>query len=96
MGLRWHLAELLEQAGINPADPTLAISPEMLENTPPAGLDMAELARWCERLKCQPGDLLSWTSEDPADQAARNLAGDLFYQSFLAYRTQEEEEDDEV
>ncbi|MNU10891.1 hypothetical protein D3C72_2583240 [compost metagenome] len=57
---------------------------------------MAALARWCERLKCQPGDLLSWVSEDPAERAARNLAGDLFYQSFLAFRSQDEDDADQT
>ena len=40
----------------------------------------------CAALDCQPGDLLGFAPASPADQAALNLANDLFYQSFLSHR----------
>ena len=93
MGVMWHLSELLDQRGLVVADLGAPIGPDWLTPTPPEGLGMAELARLCERLGCQPGELLTYEAEDPAAQAARNLAGDLFYQSFLAHRAMDEDDD---
>jgi hypothetical protein len=44
------------------------------------------LADLCQALGCQPGELLSWRPDDPAEQAERALAQDKLFQSFLAYK----------
>lgn len=96
MGLRWHLAEWLVQRRLDPdaLEGALgaAIAPDWLDPTPPATLTMADLAALCAALSCQPGDLLTYDSEDPAEQAARNLSADLFYQSFLNHQAMLEEQ----
>ncbi|HEY9721299.1 MAG TPA: helix-turn-helix domain-containing protein [Oscillatoriaceae cyanobacterium] len=87
MGLVWHLESLLAER-----------NPEVLANLPfalphgdeaPGALTLAQLAEICRVLACQPGDLLSYAFDTPAEQAARQLANDLFYQSFLAYQDDE-------
>jgi DNA-binding Xre family transcriptional regulator len=71
-----------------------AIDDAWLADTPPEDLTMAELAALCAAIRCQPGDLLTFAPEDPADQAALDLSGNQFYQSFLAHRATLEEAED--
>jgi DNA-binding Xre family transcriptional regulator len=63
-----------------------AIDETWLADAPPGDLTMGDLAALCAALRCQPGDLLAFAPEDPADQAALDLSGNQFYQSFLAHR----------
>ena len=44
------------------------------------------------RRRAANGDLLGFAPASPADQAALNLANDLFYQSFLSHRAAMDEE----
>lgn len=84
MGLVWNLERLLEERG---PDALAALPFELPRgDTPPAELTLAELAEVCRVLGCQPGELLSYAPETPAEQAAAQLAKDQFYQSFLAYQ----------
>ena len=76
-----------------PPPSDLADDETWLGAAPPTGLTIADLATLCGLLGCQPGDLLGYAPESPADQAALNLANDLFYQSFLAHRAGQEEVD---
>ena len=55
---------LAERVGITPAN--LAV----LKNGRAKAVRFTTLAALCEALGCQPGDLLRWESEDPADGAA--------------------------
>ena len=95
MALSWHLAEALDRAGRDLAAiaPSLEVDETWLGAAPPTGLTIADLATLCGLLGCQPGDLPGYAPESPADQAALNLANDLFYQSFLAHRAGQEEVD---
>jgi hypothetical protein len=90
MGLRWMLSALLDQRQGDRAAVAMAIGRAIddawLADVPPEDLSMAELAALCAALKCQPGDLLGFTPDDPAEQAALDLSGNQFYQSFLAHR----------
>jgi putative transcriptional regulator len=55
---------LAERVGITPAN--LAV----LKNGRAKAVRFTTLAALCEALGCQPGDLLRWEPEDPADGAA--------------------------
>lgn len=98
MGLRWMLSALLDQRQGDRAGVAMAIGRAIdetwLADVPPDDLTMAELAALCAALKCQPGDLLSFAPDDPADQAALDLSGNQFYQSFLAHRASLESPED--
>lgn len=97
MGLRWRLAETLATRHTELDDLAMrldfAIDERWLGPEPPTGVGLAELAALCEALGCQPGDLLGYDADSPEEQAAANLANDLFYQSFLAHRSGLEDED---
>lgn len=97
MPVRWKLPELLRERGLSWED---------LDGMTQIGLDVTwqweqyprdatlwELIAVCRALGCQPGDLLVFEEDDPAAEAERNLANDLFYQSFLAHRAGLEDED---
>jgi hypothetical protein len=90
MGLVWHMAELLEASGMDvhafESTAGFKVPPAWLGSTPPPDmrLDMVELI--CETLGRQPGELLTLEAKTPSAMAERNLAGDLFYQSYLAHR----------
>jgi hypothetical protein len=71
-----------------------AIDETWLAGAPPDDLTMGDLAALCAALKCQPGDLLTFAPDDPAEQAALDLSGNQFYQSFLAHRAAMETADD--
>jgi putative transcriptional regulator len=60
---------LAERFGITPAN--LAV----LKNGRAKAVRFTTLAALCEVLECQPGDLLRWESEDPADEAAPTTGG---------------------
>lgn len=98
MGLRWMLSALLDQRQGDRAELAAAlgraIDAAWLADAPPADLTMADLAGLCAALKCQPGDLLAFAPDDPADQAALDLSGNQFYQSFLAHRANLEAAED--
>ncbi|MPZ61868.1 MAG: helix-turn-helix domain-containing protein [Propionibacteriales bacterium] len=53
---------LAERVGITPAN--LAV----LKNGRAKAVRFTTLAALCEALGCQPGDLLRWEPEDPADE----------------------------
>jgi hypothetical protein len=95
MGLVWHFSERLADRGMDVAAfqsvAGFRVDPSWLESKPPLDmhLDMIELI--CETLQCQPGELVTLESEDPGAIADRTLAGDLFYQSFLAHRENRED-----
>jgi DNA-binding Xre family transcriptional regulator len=84
------LSTLLDQRQGDRAELAMAIGRAIdetwLADAPPDDLTMADLAALCAALRCQPGDLLTFAPADPADQAALDLAGNQFYQSFLAHR----------
>ena len=90
MGLRWHLVEHLARVGM--AWPELearlgfTVPGELRGDVPPIDLSLPIVADLCQALACQPGELLSWLPDDPAEQAERTLAQDLLFQSFLAYK----------
>jgi hypothetical protein len=92
MGLRWHLTEHLVQAGLSWSDLEgrlgFAVPGDLRGDVPPIDLTLPVLADLCQALGCQPGALLSWQPDDPAEQAERTLAQDLLFQSFLAYKQQ--------
>jgi putative transcriptional regulator len=56
---------LAERVGITPAN--LAV----LKNGRAKAVRFSTLAALCEVLACQPGDLLRWEPEEPADEAAQ-------------------------
>ena len=70
---------LAERVGITPAN--LAV----LKNGRAKAVRFTTLAALCEVLDCQPGDLLRWESEDPAD-GARPVGGGA--QSFAHGRSE--------
>lgn len=90
MGLRWHLVEYVERHGINWPDLAerlgFTVGADLKRETPPIDLSLPIVADLCQALDCQPGDLLTWRPDDPAEQAERALAQDQFFQSFLAYK----------
>ena len=55
---------LAERVGITPANLSV------LKNGRAKAVRFTTLAALCEALECQPGDLLRWEPEDPADGAA--------------------------
>lgn len=55
---------LAERVGITPAN--LAV----LKNGRAKAVRFTTLEALCEALECQPGDLLRWEPEDPADAGA--------------------------
>jgi putative transcriptional regulator len=55
------VGELAERVGITPAN--LAV----LKNGRAKAVRFTTLAALCEALECQPGNLLRWEPEDPAD-----------------------------
>ena len=59
---------LAERVGITPAN--LAV----LKNGRAKAVRFTTLAALCEVLECQPGDLLRWEPEDPADGRRRSAA----------------------
>jgi hypothetical protein len=90
MGLRWHLVEHLGRVGLEwgtlEARLGFAVPGDLRGGVPPIDLSLSVLADLCQALACQPGDLLSWGPDDPAEQAERALAQDQLFQSFLAYK----------
>ncbi|WP_049822657.1 helix-turn-helix domain-containing protein [Arthrobacter sp. H41] len=60
---------LAERIGITPAN--LAV----LKNGRAKAVRFTTLAALCEVLDCQPGELLRWESEDPADEASPGDGG---------------------
>lgn len=90
MGLTWHLMEILTARGLTPgdleADLSFPLRPELCAETPPADMTLDDLAAFCQALGCQPGELLSFESEDPTETARRELARNASYQSFLAFQ----------
>ena len=58
---KMSVGELADRVGITPAN--LAV----LKNGRAKAVRFATLAALCEVLKCQPGDLLRWEAEAPAD-----------------------------
>lgn len=95
MGLRWHLVETVERLGLGWAEVEerlgFTVGAGLKGPTPPIDLSLPILADLCQALACQPGELLSWTPDDPAEQAARALAQDQTFQSFLAYKQSQDE-----
>ncbi|MER7518305.1 helix-turn-helix transcriptional regulator [Streptomyces sp. NPDC126499] len=61
---KMSVGELAERVGITPAN--LAV----LKNGRAKAVRFTTLAALCEVLECQPGDLLRWEPEDPADTEA--------------------------
>ena len=61
---KMSVGTLAERVGITPAN--LAV----LKNGRAKAVRFTTLAALCEALGCQPGDLLRWEPEDPADGAA--------------------------
>jgi hypothetical protein len=94
MPVRWKLPGLLQERGLTwddlPIDPGAGWRGE----TPPLDATLADLIAVCRALGCQPGDLLAIEDDDPAAEVERNLASDLFYQSFLAHRAEQDEDED--
>lgn len=90
MGLRWHLVATVERLGLTWAQVEerlgFSVGADLKGATPPIDLSLPILADLCQALACQPGDLLTWQPDDPAEQAERALAQDRFFQSFLAYK----------
>lgn len=90
MGLIWHLNALLATRRLTADDLASRLSfplgAEFWAETPPEAMTMDDLAAFCQALDCQPGELLSFAPESPADQARRELARNASYQSFLAFR----------
>jgi len=64
------VGELAERVGITPAN--LAV----LKNGRARAVRFTTLAALCEVLECQPGDLLRWEPEDPADEATTTGDGE--------------------
>ncbi|MEB3329916.1 MAG: helix-turn-helix domain-containing protein [Candidatus Sericytochromatia bacterium] len=90
MGLGWHLTEHLARVGLEwaalEARLGFPVPPDLRGAVPPIDLSLPVLADLCQALGCQPGELLSWQPDDPAEQAERTLAQDRLFQSFLAYK----------
>ncbi|WP_424212082.1 helix-turn-helix domain-containing protein [Streptomyces sp. BI20] len=61
---KMSVGELAERVGITPAN--LAV----LKNDRAKAVRFATLAALCEALDCQPGDLLRWVPDEPADPPA--------------------------
>ncbi|MEK0098380.1 helix-turn-helix transcriptional regulator [Streptomyces sp. NPDC056121] len=66
---KMSVGELADRVGITPAN--LAV----LKNGRAKAVRFATLAALCEVLKCQPGDLLRWETEDAAEGMTRAGAG---------------------
>lgn len=98
MGLNWKLIGYMAAHGVEPDDLAARLPyplPETwLSEALPEGLAMADLAVLCQALGCQPGDLLTFTPETPAEIAERELARNLSYQSFLAFQSAHDEPSD--
>jgi putative transcriptional regulator len=60
---------LAERVGITPAN--LAV----LKNGRAKAVRFTTLAALCEVLECQPGDLLRWEPDEPADEVAPTSGG---------------------
>jgi DNA-binding Xre family transcriptional regulator len=90
MGLRWHLTDFLSQQQISLEELEsrlgFPVGQDLRGDRPPIDLSLPIVGDLCCALQCQPGDLLSWGPDDPAEQAERTLAQDALFQSFLAYR----------
>ncbi|MEB3197387.1 MAG: helix-turn-helix domain-containing protein [Candidatus Sericytochromatia bacterium] len=90
MGLRWHLVDTMAREGLSFDALELrlgfSLGHELRGAVPPIDLSLPIVADLCQAIGCQPGDLLSWLPDDPAEQAERALAQDALFQSFLAYR----------
>jgi putative transcriptional regulator len=65
---KMSVGALAENVGITPAN--LAV----LKNGRARAVRFTTLAALCEALACQPGDLLRWEPEDPAD-GVRSVGG---------------------
>jgi hypothetical protein len=96
MGLRWHLVEYMETHGLSWPEVEerlgFAVGGDLRRDTPPIDLSLPIVADLCQALGCQPGDLLSWKPDDPAEQAERALAQDLSFQSFMAFKQSRDED----
>ncbi|WP_033306387.1 helix-turn-helix transcriptional regulator [Streptomyces iakyrus] len=66
---KMSVGELAERVGITPAN--LAV----LKNGRAKAVRFSTLAALCEVLECQPGDLLRWETEEPADPTAGPASG---------------------
>lgn len=90
MGFHWHLAPYIAGKGVgwDQLEERLGFKvPTNLKGVvPPVDLSLSVLADLCQALACQPGDLLSFTPDTPAEQAERQLAGNQTYQSFLSFQ----------
>lgn len=90
MGLVWHFSERLADQGMDIAAfqsvAGFRVDPSWLGSKPPLDMQMDMIELICETLHCQPGDLITLEGDDPSAIAERTLAGDLFYQSYLAHR----------
>ncbi|MFB7053083.1 helix-turn-helix domain-containing protein [Streptomyces vinaceus] len=67
---KMSVGELADRVGITPAN--LAV----LKNGRAKAVRFATLAALCEVLGCQPGDLLRWEAEEPADTEAPDPPGE--------------------
>ena len=94
MGFQWHLMRYVTQIGIDWEALSTRLGypvPRDLQGvSPPFDLSLPVLADLCQALGCQPGDLLTYSPDSLAEQAERQLAGNLFYQSFLAFQDTQE------
>ena len=80
LGARGMSAEDLE------ARLSFPLRAELRQDAPPSAMTLDDLAAMCQALGCQPGELLTFEAEDPAEQARRELARNASYQSLLAYQ----------
>ena len=62
---KMSVGALAELVGITPANLSV------LKNGRAKAVRFTTLAALCEALECQPGDLLRWEAEDPADGAVQ-------------------------
>ena len=65
---KMSVGEFAERVGLTPANVAV------LKNGRAKAVRFTTLAALCEVLTCQPGDLLRWEPEDPADREAASGA----------------------
>src|SRR5689334_7314126 len=95
MGFQWHLATYLAKRDLTwqalEERVGFSIGRDLRAVTPPVDLSLSVLADLCQALGCQPGDLLTFSPDSPAEQAERQLAANPLFQSFLAYKESKDE-----
>src|SRR3954468_19697848 len=95
MGFQWHLATVLAKRDVtwSALEERLGfgVGRDLRGVTPPFDLSLSVLADLCQALGCQPGELLTFAPETPAEQADRHLAGNQLYQSFLNFKEQKDD-----